>query len=105
MRLILHPNVILDVQGIMAYYEAVGSRDLAEAFYDELEELLRKAADHPATYLVRSGDLRRVNLDRFPYNFLYRIVDGTVRVLVVRHHSRDPSFGVRRRWSSEIEGS
>jgi hypothetical protein len=38
-----------------------------------------------------------VNLDRFPYHFLFRIVDDGVRVLVVRHHSRHPSLGIRRR--------
>ena len=34
-----------------------------------------------------------MNLERFPFHFLFRIVDDRVRVLVVRHHSRRPSLG------------
>jgi hypothetical protein len=39
----------------------------------------------------------RVNLRRFPYHFLFRIVGDSVRILVVRHDRRHPSFGIRRR--------
>ena len=42
------------------------------------------------------GDLRRVNLDRFPYHFLFRIHGDTVRILVVRHHRRHPLYGRQR---------
>jgi hypothetical protein len=38
-----------------------------------------------------------VNLERFPFHFLYRIVDDRVRILVVRHHRRRPSLGMHRR--------
>ena len=42
-------------------------------------------------------DLRRVYLERFPFHFLFRIVDDRVRILVVRHHGRRPSLGLTRR--------
>jgi hypothetical protein len=38
-----------------------------------------------------------VNLHRFPYHFLFRVVGHDVRILVVRHHRRHPSLGIRRR--------
>jgi hypothetical protein len=38
-----------------------------------------------------------VNLERFPFHFLYRIVEDRVRILVVRHHKRRPSLGTQRR--------
>jgi len=55
-----------------------------------------EAAARPESFLIRERDIRRVNLERFPYHFLFRIVGDLVRILVVRHHSRHPSLGSRR---------
>jgi hypothetical protein len=38
-----------------------------------------------------------VNLERFPYHFLFRIVNDRVRILVIRHHRRRSSLGRHRR--------
>jgi plasmid stabilization system protein ParE len=56
-----------------------------------------KAARRPESFSVRERELRRVNLLRFPYHFLFRIAGDTVRILVVRHHGRHPSLGIHRR--------
>jgi len=97
MRLEFHKQVAVDISRIMEYYESVAGRELADEFYAELEVYFQRAADHPETYGVRERDLRRLNLNRFPYHFLFRIVEDRVRVLVVRHHKRRPALGVRRR--------
>jgi plasmid stabilization system protein ParE len=97
MRLILHPKVYADIDRIMLQYEHVATRQLAEEFYAELRHLMVRAAKSPHSFAIRSHDLRRVNLDRFPYHFLFRIVGDTVRILVVRHHRRRPSLGTNRR--------
>jgi plasmid stabilization system protein ParE len=98
MRVILHPKVHSDVDAIMTYYERVASRELADDFYAELRRFIREAAETPESFSIRERDIRRVNLRRFPYHFLFRIVgDDVVRVLVVRHHRRHPSLGIHRR--------
>jgi plasmid stabilization system protein ParE len=97
MRLVLHPKVYSDIDAIMAYYEEVAATELAKEFYAELRHFMVEAAKRPESFAIRQRDIRRVNLRRFPYHFLFRIVDDTVRVLVVRHHSRHPSLGTRRR--------
>jgi plasmid stabilization system protein ParE len=97
MRLTFHPSVAADIFRIMDHYEEVGGKRLAEEFYAEMRRYFLKARSAPEHYAIRARDLRRVNLDRFPYHFLYRIVDDRVRVLVVRHHSRRPSFATSRR--------
>ena len=96
MRLVLHPQVRSDIHQIMDYYERVANPKLADDFYDELRGLLA-AAEQPEQFAIRERDLRRVNLRRFPYHFLFRIVGDSARVLVVRHHRRHPSLGVQRR--------
>jgi plasmid stabilization system protein ParE len=96
MRLILHPKVYSDIDRIMEHYERVASRQLADEFYIELRSFLTRAAKSPESFAMRAGDFRRVNLDRFPYHFLFRVAGDCVRVLVVRHHRRHPSLGTER---------
>lgn len=81
----------------MEYYERVASPELADDFYSELRRFMLEAAARPESFSLRQSDLRRANPHRFPYHFLFRIVDDSVRILVVRHHRRCPSHGLRRR--------
>jgi hypothetical protein len=92
MRLVLHPKIYSDIDKIMAYYEEVATTDLANEFHAELRYFIGEAAARPDSFAIRKHDLRRVNLRRFPYHFLFRIVGD-----VVRHHSRHPSLGIRSR--------
>jgi plasmid stabilization system protein ParE len=97
MRLVLHPEVYSDIDTIMRYYEEAATTQLADEFYAELRHLVSEAAARPESFAVRERDIRRVNLHRFPYHFLFRVLGDAVRILVVRHHSRHPSLGARRR--------
>src|SRR5258707_9408405 len=97
MRLEFHWQVASDISRIMDYYEDVAGPQLADEFYAELRLSFQKAANHPESFGICKHDLRRVNLERFPYHFLFRVVEDCVRVLVVRHHRRRPSLGVDRR--------
>jgi toxin ParE1/3/4 len=97
MRLVLHPKVYSDIDSIMDYYEQVATSQLADEFYAELRSLMAEAAAKPGYFSIREGDIRRVNLHRFPYHFLFRIVGDAIRILVVRHHGRHPEVGTERR--------
>jgi toxin ParE1/3/4 len=97
MRLVLHPKVYSDIDRIMDYYERLATSQLANEFYAELRSLMAEAAAQPEYFSIRKGDIRRANLRRFPYHFLFRIVEDVVRILVVRHHSRHPAVGTERR--------
>ena len=97
MRLSFHPKVYSDIAQVMEYYEQVASADLADEFYAELQQLMREAGKRPESFPIRKRDIRRANLRRFPYHFLFRIAGDAVRILVVRHHRREPSVGIARR--------
>jgi toxin ParE1/3/4 len=71
MRLVLHPKVYSDIDEIMGYYERVATPGLAEEFYTELRYFMTKAADKPKSFSIRERDIRRANLRRFPYHFLF----------------------------------
>lgn len=55
------------------------------------------AVENPTRFHPVAGELRRANLRRFPYHFLFRIHGDTVRILVLRHHHRAPDYGTARR--------
>jgi plasmid stabilization system protein ParE len=96
MRFVLHPKVYSDIDEIMGYYERVATRQLANEFYAELRYYMQQAAERPESFAIRERDLRRVNLQRFPYHFLFRVAGDVVRILVVRHDRRLPTVGIRR---------
>lgn len=97
MRLEFHKQINSDISQIMDYYEDVAGPQLADEFYAELKLYFQKAADSPESYIVRKRDLRRVNLNKFPYHFWFRIIEDRVRILVIRHHKRRPLTNLRRR--------
>lgn len=97
MRLEFHRQIASDISQIMEYYEDVAGRQLADEFYSELRAFFQKAPEHSESFAIRKHDFRRVNLEKFPYHFLFRIVEDRVRILVVRHHKRQPSLGRGRR--------
>ena len=75
MRLEFHPLARSDVSRIMDYYKDAGGPEIADEFYSELWSFLCKAVNSPEGYAIRERDIRRVNLERFPFHFLFRIVD------------------------------
>ncbi|MBM0108714.1 type II toxin-antitoxin system RelE/ParE family toxin [Steroidobacter sp. S1-65] len=97
MRLTFHPHVASDIIRIISHYEGLGGPNLAAEFHAELRATFLKALEAPLSYRVQERGLRRINLPRFPYHILFRVVDEDLRVLVVRHHSRRPSLGISRR--------
>ena len=68
MHLVFHPKVYSDIDEIMEYYERVATRELADEFYSELRYYMQQAAERPESFAIRERDLRRVNLQRFPYH-------------------------------------
>ena len=97
MRLEFHKKLHSDISEIMDYYEDVACPQLADEFYAELKLYFHKALDSPESYSIHKRDIRRVNLNRFPYHFFFRVVKDRVRILVIRHHKRRPLMNMQRR--------
>ena len=96
MKLVYHPAVQADVAGILGHYDRISAR-LGDEFWAELMAGLERAAQFPERCHLTESGLRRVNLRRFPYHFLFRLKPDCVRVTVVRHHKQHPRTGLQRR--------
>ena len=96
MTLAYHPLVQRDVHGILRHYDRISAR-LGDEFWAELMRLIELVAAKAERFHFADRGLRRANMRRFPYHVLFRHRAEGVRVIVVRHNSRHPSYGARRR--------
>ena len=95
MEIRFHRRIQQDLDAILDRYHDV-STELADDFFAKFQSGLKRVERNPEScYFDRSG-LRRCNLERFPYHFLYDLPKGYVRVWVLRYDRRQPGFGTRR---------
>ena len=97
MNVFFHPRVFSEVDAIMRYYEEVADSRLADDFYEEFRGKVLEVAENPEHFNERVASYKRANLRRFPYNFLFRETGASIRILVVRHHARNPRYGAKRK--------
>lgn len=95
MEVRFHRRVRADLKEILEKYSGI-SIQLGEDFFAEFQIGVSRVVENPARFHFDRSGLRRCNLERFPYNFLYDIRGGYVRIWVLRHDRRDPAFGLDR---------
>jgi plasmid stabilization system protein ParE len=79
-------------------YYAELREGLGAEFRKELNDVVALITDSPIQFEEVHPGVRRVLLKRFPYGVYYRIL-GTdlIQIVVVKHHSRRPGYGLRRK--------
>lgn len=97
MRIEYHPALDAELFEVRDYYESQ-SVGLGDDFVDEFERQILKIAAMPERWMMVSEDLRRSLMKRFPYVIFFRILKkDVIRVTVVKHEKRHPSFGDQRK--------
>lgn len=96
-ELIYHRLAVRDVREVLDYYDNEAGSHLADRFYEDLMAVIGKIQTNPRHFppLVYTR-LRRGNLTNFPYHVIYEECAGVIKVMVVRHHRRNPLYGLRR---------
>ena len=85
-----------DVKRALDYYKSMAGVKVAENFIDQIESKVVRILRNPNSYRIVKNDLRCADLDRFPYQIVYRIGSASIRILSVRHHKQHPDFGLDR---------
>jgi len=91
-----HPLVAADLRDAYEWYEdqqAGLGMEFAKDFLSHYRHLVRDAL----LYAVRFADVRRLNLDRFPYGIFYVIRAPDIWILGVLHASRDTQTVIAER--------
>ena len=95
MQIRYHRRVQIDLNSALRYYDDI-SDTLADDFYIEFMAGIAKVLENPKISHFDSTGLRRCNFERFPFHFLYDHRLGYIRVWVLRHDKRKPTFGTKR---------
>jgi plasmid stabilization system protein ParE len=78
------------------FYRAEAGTGVARRFLTEFERVAMLLEMHPGLGTPTSDDRQVHPLTDFPYSILYKAEKEGIRILVVRHQSRDPNYGEGR---------
>jgi plasmid stabilization system protein ParE len=98
MTITYHEDALTDLQEAVRHYSKI-SWKLAAEFEADFQGFLEKVRHNPRSCHFAPNQIhRRANLKRFPYRILYRFIEktDTVRLLIICHNKRHPSFGMER---------
>jgi plasmid stabilization system protein ParE len=95
MRIDYHPAVAAELEEIRDYYEK-RCAGLGADFVDEFERQVLAIAAMPTRWRLVHRETRGSLMKRFPYVVCFRLIEGGIRVLVVKHEKRHPSYGLSR---------
>jgi plasmid stabilization system protein ParE len=97
MKITLHSGAEQDLDAAVEFYEREGSPLIASRFLDDFKRLTSLLQEHPKIGSPRSHGKRGFPMRVFPYTVIYRIAEQEIVILVVKHHSRRPGYGGKRR--------
>lgn len=93
----LHPFVQKELDQILTHYTNAGGTQLADKFFAEVEQIINQIQQSPNHFHCVDEVHRRANLKKFPYHFIFEITLKGTRITVLRHHKRNPRYGMRRK--------
>jgi plasmid stabilization system protein ParE len=96
MTLSFHGAAEKDLTDAVRFYKAEAGRGVAGKFLAEFERVVAMLEEFPGIGTPQGAERLSFPLTRFPYSVIYRMVDTGVRILVIRHQSRDPIYGDER---------
>ena len=93
----VHPDAERDLAEVSAFYLRQAGAVVARRFLAEFERVAQLVDRAPEAGAEIRANRRKFHLAVFPYTVVYRKLGTGIQVLVVRHQSRSPGFGMRRR--------
>lgn len=93
----IHRLAGADLAEAARFYKSEAGAGLARRFLAEFDRVANLLDRHPGLG-TPSGDGRQSHpLTDFPYSVIYRASASELRILVLRHQSRNPEYGTDRR--------
>jgi plasmid stabilization system protein ParE len=85
-------KVQYDLNATIQYYQQI-SEQLADKFFEEFNLSIERILKNPTRYPFLDNPIRVTNLKRFPYVITYKVLGENIRILVLKHKRRHPSYG------------
>jgi toxin ParE1/3/4 len=93
----LHPGAEQDIADALDFYTGQAAPLVAQRFLSEFERVANLLVEHPGFGTPTTRGRRVFPLRVFPYSVVYRILETSIQILVVRHQHRKPGYGGVRR--------
>ena len=93
----LHPGAEHDVAEAQDFYSEQAGSVVAERFLEEFERVAKLLVEHPGLGTPTTRGRRTFPLKVFPYSVVYRNLESSIRILIVRHQHRKPGYAGGRR--------
>lgn len=91
----LTPLAEADIAEAFDYYESK-KEDLGFEFVERVERAIQRISDHPLSHRKIIENVRRCNVERFPYGPWYRVEPDNSIVIACLHHKRNPKLAMAR---------
>lgn len=92
----LHPEAAEEHKKQVAHYEEIQA-GLGRRYHTEFQNVLASVCASPdQSRIVLVPNIRRAMFKVFHFDLVYREVDGSVQVLAIAHHRRQPGYWVAR---------
>lgn len=92
-----HPLAETDYEDAVDYYLTQASPAIARKLDLAINHALHLILEHPRIGVGARVGARKLALQGFPYDLIYRIETDTVIVMAVSSHSRQPGYWAGRR--------
>ena len=96
----LHPGAEQDIANAMDFYAEQAGPIVAQRFLaeqGEFERVSQLLVEHPGFGSPTTKGRRAFPFRVFPYSVVYRSLEASIRIVVVRHQHRKPNYGRARR--------
>ncbi len=77
------------------YYESCET-GLGEKFSNYVFTTIGNILENPHTWRIFNGNIRRLNVNNFPYAILYQIVNDEIRIMAIMNTHRKPNYWKKR---------
>ena len=96
MRVTWHPQAEEELIESARFYD-YRVTGLGTDFLDAVDATIDQIASDPQRFPIAEHGIQRCRIKRFPYCVYFRYRSSEVRILVVKHHSRDRDYWKTRR--------
>ena len=93
----LHPGAEHDIANALDFYSEQAGLVVAGRFLEEFERAAKLLVEHPGLGTPTTRGRRTFPLKIFPYSVVYRNLESSIRILIVRHQHRRPGYAGGRR--------
>ena len=92
----LHPAAEQDLADAVDFYLETAGLAVANRFLKEFRRVIGLLVEHPQLGTPAAKGRRAFPFRTFPYAVIYRDAGNTIRVIIVRHQHRRPTYGASR---------